>query len=93
MKTRIHVNMAVIRRNLKTRGNEPVLTVKSGKSNQYCHEAEIQGPSRVVYANQHTKRKPLSCGARVWIETDAPVVLHQSETEDEKKAPASEGEG
>lgn len=74
-KTIIHVNQHVIRSNLKTGANAPALTVKCGKSNTYAHEAIINGPSRIV----HSPDKPLSCGARVWIETEAEVVtaVHQ----------------
>jgi len=71
MKTRIHVNQHVIRRNQTTGEREPVLTVKTSKANQYAHTVEIRGPARVVYRPD----KPLSCGARVWIETDAEVVI------------------
>ena len=70
MKRRIHVNQHKIRRNQKTGEREPVLTVKTYKSNDYCHEVDIGGPCRVVYSPD----KPLSCGARVWIETDSEVV-------------------
>lgn len=65
--------MHVIRRNHKTGEREPVITCKTGKSNQYAHEIEILGPSKIVYSPD----KPLSCGARVWIETDADVQLLQ----------------
>ena len=71
MKTIIHVNQHVIKRNSKLGENNPVLTVKTYNSNTYAHTVEIQGPSRVVYS----PNKPLSCGARVWIETTAPVIL------------------
>jgi len=71
MKKIIHVNMHKIRSNKKNNTNEPVLTVKTYKSNNYAHEVDIQGPSKVVYA----KDKPLSCRARVWIETDEKIVL------------------
>jgi len=70
MKRRIHVNQHIIRSNQKKGEREPVLTVKTYKSNDYCHEARIDGPCRVIYSPD----KPLSCGARVWIETDAEVV-------------------
>lgn len=70
MKTIIHVNQHRIRSNLKTGANEPVLTVKTYKSNIYCNEVIIDGPSKVVYSPD----KPLSCGARVWIETDSAFV-------------------
>jgi len=71
MKKRIHVNMHVIRKNNKTGERNPVLTVKTSKSNQYAHEVSIEGPSKVIYSPD----KPLSCGARVWIETDSEVKL------------------
>ena len=70
MKTVIHVNQHKIRSNKKNDQEEPVLTVKTYKSNDYCHEAIIYGQdgkeaARVIYR----PNKPLSCGARVWIET------------------------
>jgi len=72
-KKRIHVNQHVIRRNNKcTQGPyEPPITVKEGKSNTYCHSVTVHGPSTVVYSPD----KPLSCGAKVWIETSAEVDL------------------
>ncbi len=72
MKTKIHVNQHVIRSNKKHGKKEPVLTVKTYKSNTYAHEVEINGPSKVIYSPD----KPLSCGARVWIETESEVVTH-----------------
>lgn len=71
MITRIHVNQHVIRANKKNNENNPVLTVKRGKSNDYAHEVEILGPSKIVYSPD----KPLSCGAKVWIETKSDVLL------------------
>ena len=71
MKTRIHVNQHVIKRNSKTGEREPVLTCKTSKSNDYAHEVVIKGDSKVVYSPD----KPLSCGAKVWIETEGEVVI------------------
>lgn len=71
MKTIIHVNQHQIRHNHKHGTNDPVLTVKTYKSNDYAHEVRIKGDSKVVYS----KDKPLSCGARVWIETEAEVEI------------------
>lgn len=71
MKTIIHVNQHVIKANRKTGGTNPVLTVKTYKSNTYAREVEIKGDSKVVYSPD----KPLSCGAHVWIETHAEVVV------------------
>ena len=65
----IHVNQHVIRRNKKTGEREPAITIKQGKTNTYCHEAIINGPSKVIYRSD----KPLSCGARVWVETESDV--------------------
>jgi hypothetical protein len=65
MKTIVHVNQHNVRHNLKTGDTLPVLTVKTYKSNTYAHEVAIKGESRVVYSPD----KPLSCGARVWLET------------------------
>ncbi len=70
-KTFIHVNQHVIRANKKHDKNDPVITVKSGKSNTYCHEVEILGNSKVIYGGND---KPLlNCGARVVIETESDV--------------------
>lgn len=77
MKTIIHVNQHAIKANAKNGTNNPTLTVKTYKSNVYAHSVEINGPSRVV----HSPNKPLSCGAKVWIETDAEVITHQEEND------------
>ncbi len=71
MKTRIHVNQHKIRSNKKHNLNEPVITVKTSKSNTYGHEVELLGPSKIIYSPD----KPLSCGARVWIETEGEVKI------------------
>lgn len=76
MKSIIHVNNHVIKRNAKTGEREPTLTVKQGRKNTYAHSVEILGPSRVVYSPD----KPLNCGAKVWIETTAEVVLSTDAT-------------
>ena len=65
MKTIIHVNQHVIKSNNKSGKEDPVLTVKTYKENRYAHEVVINGTSKVVY----NPDSPLSCGARVWIET------------------------
>ena len=69
MKTRIHVNQHKIKANKKHGTNDPVITVKTSKSNTYGHEVKINGSSKVIYSPD----KPLSCGAKVWIETEADV--------------------
>lgn len=68
MLKRIHVNQHNIRANAKG-ANLPVITVKISKKNIKCNIVEIHGPSTVKYQPD----KPLSCGAKVWIETKAEV--------------------
>jgi hypothetical protein len=70
MKTIVHVNQAVIKTNIRKELQEPVLTVKQGKNNTYAMEVDILGPCKVIYSPD----KPLSCGARVWIETESEVI-------------------
>ena len=76
MLTRIHVNQHKIKSNARNDLDEPVLTVKTYKSNDYAHEVSILGPSKVVYG-----QRPLSCGARVWIETESEVVMYMNRGE------------
>jgi hypothetical protein len=73
MLKRIHVNQHNIRANNKDGGRRPVITVKTYKTNTYAHEVEIKGDSKVIYRPD----KPLSCGARVWIETRADVEVRR----------------
>jgi hypothetical protein len=69
MKKYIHVNQHKIRANKKHGTDEPVITIKAGKTNTYCHEVEVLGSSIIRYGGND---KPiLSCGARVVIETEA----------------------
>ena len=71
MKTIVHVNQHVIKANRKYGKRDPVLTVKTYKSNEYGSEVAIGGPCRIVYSPD----KPLECGATVWIETESEVIV------------------
>lgn len=75
MRKRIHINQHVIRANHKTGANDPPITVKTYSANCYGHEVRIEGPSTVVYS----PTKALSCGARVWVETEAEVIVRDLE--------------
>ena len=70
MKKYIHINQHVIKSNHKNNKREPVITVKTYNSNTYGHQVHILGECKVGYSPD----KPLSCGAKVWIETDAEVI-------------------
>ena len=78
MKTVIHVNQHVLRKNTKEGTEEPVLTVKTYKDNRYAktaviHDADGNEVARVVYR----PHKPLGCGARCWIETQLEVTVDE----------------
>ena len=72
-KTYIHVNQHKIRSNKKNNMNEPVITIKKGKDNTYCHEVKIKGESFVKYVGN--EKALLSCGARVVIETEGEIEI------------------
>jgi hypothetical protein len=67
----IHVNQHLIKKNRKAGLKDPVITVKTYKSNDYAKEVIIDGPCRIIYSPD----KPLKCGAHVWIETNSNVKL------------------
>ena len=71
MKTKIHINQHVIKANHKNNKRDPVITVNTYNTNNYGHQVYILGPSKVIYSPD----KPLSCGAKVWIETDSEVIV------------------
>jgi DnaJ-class molecular chaperone len=54
----------------------PPISVKTYRSNDKCYGVTMTGPSRVVYSPD----KPLSCGAKVWIETEYEVTLDNGES-------------
>ncbi len=76
MKKIIHINQHVIRSNSKTGERNPVITCKTYKDNRYANNVIIKDDSgrevaRVVYSPD----KPLSCGAKVWIETSNEIEI------------------
>lgn len=80
MKKRIHVNQHNIKANVKDGGKRPVVSVRTSKGTKWGHQVEIQGPSKVI----HSPDDPLGCGARVWVETDAPITVDGEEFENGK---------
>lgn len=74
MKTYIHVNRNTIASNAKHGTDKPAVRFQKGKYGKpvYAHEVSIDGPSRVIYS---PGGKLLPCGARLVIETEAPVTV------------------
>ena len=68
---RIHVNQHVIKANAKNGENNPIFTIKQGGSNTYAHNVKVKGEMELVYSPD----KPLSCGAKVWIETKGDITI------------------
>lgn len=77
MRTKIHVNQHIIKKNTTSGRRDPPLTVKTYKSNVKATSVFIAGPCRVVYQPDN----PLDCGARVWIETDSEVLVDRISTD------------
>jgi hypothetical protein len=69
VRTIVHVNVHRIR----AKDPQP-LTVKTYKTNTPASEADIVVDGVVVARIVYRPDKPLSCGARVWIETEHQVV-------------------
>lgn len=71
---RIHVDQHAIRANIKAktrRGMRPPVTVQTSAGSLKGWTVEVGGPSTVIYRPD----SPLSCGARLWIETTSVVSL------------------
>jgi hypothetical protein len=69
-KTVIHVNQHVIKANAVHGTDDPPLTVKDYRDNRKAYTAEIlDDRGNVVARIINRPHDPLSCGARVWIET------------------------
>jgi hypothetical protein len=69
--TIIHINRNIIQQNAKHNRTEPVVRVEQHGKVTYCMEVIINGPSRMVYRPNN----PRPCGAKLWIETEAPLDL------------------
>lgn len=69
----IHVNQHKIRANKTNGTNDPVITIKQGRKNTYCHSVAILGPSEVIYSGNDQTLLP--CGARVAVRTESKVKI------------------
>lgn len=72
----VHVNRHHIIKNNKIKDMNlylPTYTVKHDKFTLYAHSLECKGEMTFIDPRD---RKPLSCGARVWMETNDEVVLY-----------------
>lgn len=75
MKSIVHINQHLIRANHKNNENKPVVTIKQNGKTIYAWGVEFTGKSKLEYHESD----PLSCGARVWISTEEPIILLDQE--------------
>ncbi len=64
---RLHVDKRVIGSNRKHGTNHPPITVQTSAGPIKAMRISVKGPSEFIYDSAI----PLSCGARLWIETTA----------------------
>ena len=80
MITRIHINRGRMASNAKHGTSAPVITVKKGSSHRYGNQVDIlDSDGSVVASIVYSPHKPLSYGAKVWIQTENDVVIHGEE--------------
>jgi hypothetical protein len=79
MITRIHINGQRLRSNRVHARHEPVITAKSTRFNCYGYRVDILDKDGNVVASVVQSRKPLSCGALVWVETELDIRVHTEE--------------
>lgn len=70
---RLHVSQPNIRANRKDGGTRPVLSISTSSGTFHGDLIEIRGPSKLIYRPD----RPISCGARVWVETRAEVIVDE----------------
>lgn len=69
---RIHVNQHIIRSNRTHNLDDPPISVKHKNITYPATSVVVSGECRVIYEPNN----PLSCGARVWIETNSPIEIN-----------------
>ena len=73
MKQILHVAQDAIRKNAKHGTNDPAIIIRDYKSGQRTHEAALMVDGREVGRFVYRPHKPLSCGARLWLEVDTDI--------------------
>ena len=76
MKAIIHINKNLKQSNDKHGRTLPVCRVEVDGKTWYGSKVDILGPSSMIYSPD----EPRKCGAKLWIETNAEVVIHDKTT-------------
>jgi hypothetical protein len=66
MKTIIHVNRNILAANKKYKKSDPAIIIRTWKGTRYCKKVRVGNVTFV-----QNEEKPLSCGARIWAETES----------------------
>lgn len=82
MKTIIHINKNLKQSDDKHGSMRPVCRVEVEGETWYGSSVDILGPSSMIYKPD----EPRKCGAKLWIETDSDVVIHNKTTYKDMKA-------
>lgn len=70
---RVHVNRHILAQNLKYNTNDPAITIQTSEGPITASHAKfLTGMPRMRQAGIDGA-KPLSCGARVWVETKGKI--------------------
>ncbi len=72
---RIHVNRNTLNSNRKHGRFDPAVTVRYSKGTEHGHVVVIYDDEGNEVARVIHSEKPLSCGAKVWIETRQSVAI------------------
>jgi hypothetical protein len=65
---RVHVNKHIIAANVKSGRNDPAITVQTSGGSFTARTVVVHGPSIM------RSDKPLACGARIYLETNAQLI-------------------
>ncbi len=68
---RLHVDQGIIAKCRREGLDLPAITVQTSKGSIKARAVKVLGPSKFIQRFE----KPLSCGARLWIETKAALEI------------------
>lgn len=74
MRQILHVAQCAIAANRKNGTNEPPIITRNYKGSERAHEVELVVDGKVVGKFVYSPHKPLSCGARLWLESDSDLL-------------------
>jgi hypothetical protein len=92
MKQILHVAQDAIRRNTKEGTNDPAIIVRDYKGAERAHEVALMVEGREVGRFVYRPHKPLSCGARLWLEVDTHLLTLVPTEPDHEENPSPSSE-